>query len=86
AAKERSGVRVIIAKHPCVIVARRAGVKRGRYTVDPETCTGCRTCVRFGCPAIEFWDEKAMINELCSGCGFCAQICPVSAIHREVKR
>jgi indolepyruvate ferredoxin oxidoreductase alpha subunit len=86
AAKERSGVRVIIAKHPCVIVARRAGVKRGRYTVDPETCTGCRTCVRFGCPAIEFWDEKAVINDLCSGCGYCAQICPTNAIHREVKR
>lgn len=85
-AKARSGVKVIIAKHPCVIVSRRAGVRRKSYEVDPETCTGCRLCVRFGCPAIEFWDEKASINTLCSGCGVCAQICPASAIRLEGKK
>src|SRR5208337_99021 len=37
-AKKRNGVKVIIAKQLCVITARRAGVKRGRYTVDPEAC------------------------------------------------
>jgi indolepyruvate ferredoxin oxidoreductase, alpha subunit len=47
-AKKRKGVKVIIAKQMCVISARRAGIKRGRYQVNPEICTGCGTCVRFG--------------------------------------
>ena len=85
-AKKRKGVKVVIAKQLCVITARRTGVKRGRYMVDTESCTGCGTCVRFGCPAIEFADEKAQINELCSGCAVCVQLCPVGAIVREGKR
>lgn len=85
-AKKRTGVKVIIAKQLCVISARRAGVKRGRYMVDPATCTGCGTCVRFGCPAIEVDGDKARINELCSGCAVCVQFCPVGAIVREGKR
>jgi indolepyruvate ferredoxin oxidoreductase alpha subunit len=84
-AKKHKGVRVVIARQMCVISARRAGVKRGRYMVDTEACTGCGTCVRFGCPAIEFSDEKAHINDLCSGCSVCAQLCPVGAIGREGK-
>jgi len=85
-AKKRKGVKVIIAKQMCVITARRMGVKRGKYSVDREICTGCGTCVRFGCPAIEFSNELAEINELCSGCGVCEQLCPVGAIVREGKR
>jgi indolepyruvate ferredoxin oxidoreductase alpha subunit len=85
-AKKRKGVKVVIAKQLCVITARRTGVKRGRYAVDSEACTGCGTCVRFGCPAIEFADEKAQINELCSGCAVCVQLCPVGAIVREGKK
>jgi indolepyruvate ferredoxin oxidoreductase alpha subunit len=85
-AKKRKGVKVIIAKQMCVISARRAGIKRGKYQVNPEVCTGCGTCVRFGCPAIEFVDEKARINDLCSGCAVCAQLCPAGAIVREGKK
>jgi indolepyruvate ferredoxin oxidoreductase alpha subunit len=85
-AKKHKGVKVVIARQMCVISARRAGVKRGRYTVDTEACTGCGTCVRFGCPAIEFSDEKARINDLCSGCSVCAHLCPVGAIGLEGKR
>jgi len=78
--KERPGVKVIISRHPCVINARRAGMVRGRYIVDEEQCTGCGTCIRFGCPAIEKAGEKAKITESCSGCSICAQICPAGAI------
>ncbi|PKG33424.1 indolepyruvate ferredoxin oxidoreductase subunit alpha [Methanoregula sp.] len=85
-AKKRKGVKVIIAKQMCVITARRMGIKRGRYEVDAEACTGCGTCVRFGCPAIEFADEKARINDLCSGCAVCARLCPVGAIRKEGKK
>ncbi len=84
--KKRKGVKVIIAKQMCVISARRAGVKRGRYMVNPDICTGCGTCVRFGCPAIEFADERAWINDLCSGCSVCVQLCPTGAIVREAKK
>jgi indolepyruvate ferredoxin oxidoreductase alpha subunit len=85
AAKAQNGVKVVIAKQPCVITARRAGVKRGSYAVDRDACTVCGTCIRFGCPAIELVDDRAAINELCSGCGVCAQICPSGAIGPEGK-
>jgi indolepyruvate ferredoxin oxidoreductase alpha subunit len=85
-AQARNGVNVIIAKQQCVISARRAGVKRGRYAVDTDACTGCGTCIRFGCPAIEMADEKARINDLCSGCAVCTQLCPAGAIVREGKK
>jgi len=87
-AKAQKGVKVVIAKQPCVITARRAGVRRGIYAVDRDACNVCGTCIRFGCPAIEIVDERAVINELCSGCGVCAQICPSGAIgprEREAK-
>jgi indolepyruvate ferredoxin oxidoreductase alpha subunit len=82
-AKGRPGVNVVIAKQPCVITARRSGIKRGRYRVNPDTCTGCGICIKFGCPAIEQHDEKASINDLCSGCSVCAQLCPSGAISKE---
>lgn len=85
-AKERPGVKVIIAKQICVINARRAGIKRGKYRVDQETCTGCGICISFGCPAIERLEEKASIEGLCSGCSVCAQLCPAGAIRKEGPR
>jgi len=84
-AKDRPGVKVIIARQPCVIMARRAGMKRPRFQVDREVCTRCGLCVGFGCPAIERVDELAFINDLCSGCGVCMQVCPSGAIGREVR-
>ncbi|EJG07099.1 indolepyruvate ferredoxin oxidoreductase, alpha subunit [Methanofollis liminatans DSM 4140] len=87
AAKARSGTKVIIAKQACVITARRSGVRRGRYTVDPEACTACGACLRFGCPAIgRDADEKASITDLCSGCGVCTEICPSGAIVKEGRK
>ncbi len=86
-AKKRSGVKVIIAKQPCVIMARRAGLKRPGYAIDADACTACGACTKFGCPAIEVADdEKAVITDLCSGCGVCAQICPAGAISVEGRR
>ncbi|MCT8338026.1 indolepyruvate ferredoxin oxidoreductase subunit alpha [Methanoculleus sp. Afa-1] len=85
-AKERRGVRVIISKQPCVITARKSGVRRKAYAVDPERCTGCGVCRSFGCPAIAFTGENATITELCAGCGVCADICPSGAIGMEGRR
>jgi len=50
--------------------------------VDPETCTGCETCVE-SCPveAIEMQDEIAVVDEeTCSDCAACVDACPVEAI------
>lgn len=81
-AKEYPGLSVVVARQACVINARRSGAKRRAFVVGQD-CAGCRICVEFGCPAIEFDAdlEKARITaSLCTGCGVCAQICPSSAI------
>lgn len=83
-AKDYPGLSVIIAKQPCVIKARRSGLLPKSFLVGEE-CIGCKICLDFGCPAIEFENDKARINALCSGCGVCAAICSSSAI-REVAR
>ncbi len=67
-----------------MIKAIREGIRRKAYAVG-EDCAGCRLCVDFGCPAIEFEGEMARINALCTGCGVCARICPSSCI-KEAKR
>jgi len=83
-AKDFPGLSVVIARQPCVIKARRSGTRPRAFKVSDE-CQGCRICVEYGCPAIEFEGEMAKINNLCTGCGICAQICPSSAI-LEVER
>ncbi|MDD3042090.1 MAG: indolepyruvate ferredoxin oxidoreductase subunit alpha [Methanosarcinaceae archaeon] len=87
AAKDFDGVAVVIAKQPCVISAKRAGIRRVPYMVDLDKCEGCKQCLKFGCPAIEFdgGNNVAQITALCSGCGVCARICKFDAI-REVKK
>ncbi|WP_373838885.1 indolepyruvate ferredoxin oxidoreductase subunit alpha [Methanospirillum sp.] len=83
--KSLPGVKVIIARQPCVISEKRAKIVRGQYTVHQDMCIGCKACIKFGCPAIELIGGLASITSLCSGCGACVQICPVGAIGREVK-
>jgi len=78
-ARDYQGLSVVIVKRACVINERRAGIMRKPFMVN-ENCTGCRECVEFGCPAIEFDGDSARINSLCTGCGVCAQICPNDAI------
>jgi indolepyruvate ferredoxin oxidoreductase alpha subunit len=85
-AKARPGVKVIIARQACVISARRAGIRRGTYTVDEDACTGCGLCIQFGCPGLERTDTGVRITDLCSGCAICTQICPSGAIRKEGKR
>ena len=82
-AKEKKGVKVIIAKQPCVIMNKRLGIKRNRYVVDTERCLKCGACIKYGCPAMELdATGAAKTTSLCTGCGVCADICPAGAIHR----
>ncbi|MGQ9571713.1 MAG: thiamine pyrophosphate-dependent enzyme [Dehalococcoidia bacterium] len=87
------GVRVLISRRKCALVAAKEEKAAYRVRVDSEKCLGescgcARLCTRiFQCPGL-VWDsesEKAKIDEvICNGCGVCADICPASAIIREV--
>ena len=69
---------VIISRRACVLRERRAGVI---YRVLEEKCTGCKRCLRLGCPALVMRDEKALVQEdLCVGCSMCAQVCRPEAL------
>ena len=50
--------------------------------VDPETCTGCESCVDT-CPveAISMENDVAVVDaETCTDCESCVEVCPVEAI------
>ncbi len=82
---------VIITDKPCVLVKREGVFQKGPlYTVEVEKCTGCRACLKIGCPAIEWRPAgdgtrkgKAFIDPLlCTGCDVCRQLCKFDAIGR----
>lgn len=84
---ERPEPSVVITNQPCVLVKREGVFKKGPIlTVDVEKCTGCRACLKIGCPAIEWRASegnkgKASIDELlCTGCDVCRQLCKFCAI------
>jgi len=57
-----------------------------KYTVDPETCTGCLACVR-ECPVDAIHGEAAepqvIDQELCIKCGMCHAVCKFDAVKVE---
>jgi indolepyruvate ferredoxin oxidoreductase alpha subunit len=84
---------VIISRAPCILSRRERTEQEKSFFVSPEACTGCRTCLRLGCPAIEWVKEngagpegkkrkgRASIESfLCTGCTLCAQVCKFGAI------
>ena len=76
---------LIITKRPCVLIK---GIKFDfkNYKIDSELCTGCKLCLKAGCPAISFDGKVAKINDsLCVGCGLCKDLCKFSAIVEVVK-
>jgi indolepyruvate ferredoxin oxidoreductase alpha subunit len=92
--QDDGGVRVLISRRKCSIVRGKEEEKPAyKVRVDSDKCRGescgCnRLCTRiFQCPGL-VWDSEsqtAKIDEvICSGCGVCADICPASAIIREV--
>ncbi|RZN64652.1 MAG: indolepyruvate ferredoxin oxidoreductase subunit alpha [Candidatus Methanoliparum thermophilum] len=81
-AKKEKGVRVIIARHPCYMIERKQNVEKAYYEIDVKRCTKCGDCLDYGCPAIELYDIKPIINDLCTGCGVCSDLCRNGAIRR----
>jgi len=80
---------VIITDKPCVLVKREGVFEKGpALEVDEEKCTGCRACLKIGCPAMEWLPKdgkkgKSHIDALlCTGCDVCRQLCKFGAIGR----
>jgi indolepyruvate ferredoxin oxidoreductase alpha subunit len=86
---------VIITKNgPCMLHRReKRKFPYPYYTIDAETCLGCKACLELGCPAIS-WVEAVGVTKnnkkrkgtvsinrtLCPGCGLCAQVCKFKSI------
>lgn len=84
---ERPETSVIITDKPCVLIKREGVFTAGKaLAVDDDSCSGCRACLKIGCPAIEWVPSsgkkgKARIDALlCNGCEVCRQLCKFSAI------
>lgn len=85
-----TGLRVIIARHPCMLLFTRNRRRKGGYTphhvrVDQEKCSRIHVCVEeFACPSFTRGaDGSVTVNrELCIGDGSCLQTCPAGAITR----
>ena len=80
---------VVITDKPCVLIKREGVFTKGPVLeVSEEKCTGCRVCLKIGCPAIEWRPAdgkkgKAYIDPLlCTGCDVCRQLCKFDAIGR----
>jgi indolepyruvate ferredoxin oxidoreductase, alpha subunit len=79
---------VIITNRPCCLIKGDERFIKGQIlAVDQAKCTGCRACLRIGCPAIEWQPDgdgkkgKAAIDPLlCTGCTVCQQLCKFDAI------
>jgi len=81
---------VIVTDRPCVLVKREGVFEKGPVlTVFEEKCTGCRACLKIGCPAIAWKPTdgkkgRAYIDyQLCTGCDVCRQLCKAEAIGRK---
>lgn len=75
---KREAPSVVIARRECALLTRK---KVSPFAVDAQRCTGCKLCLRLGCPALTVVEKKARIDPLlCTGCGLCIQVCRQDAI------
>jgi indolepyruvate ferredoxin oxidoreductase, alpha subunit len=78
------GVSVLIAAAPCPLYERTLPHHRKRrpFQVNAAKCRDHKVCVsKAACPAFFVAEGKVGIDaDRCTGCTFCAQICPENAI------
>lgn len=88
AAMETAIDKAIDSKEPCAMIVRRPCVLLKNIehdfklcVVDRDKCTSCKRCLRVGCSALYYVDNKAYIDpSLCTGCTVCMQVCSFDAI------
>lgn len=74
----REALSVIIASRPCVLIEKKP--QPYKVTIS-EDCTGCKKCLRLGCPALSFHKDHACLDEtLCKGCKLCLEVCSQKAV------
>jgi indolepyruvate ferredoxin oxidoreductase alpha subunit len=73
---------VIISRRPCALL--KTVKAKPPLRVNTDTCRGCRSCMKIGCPALSMKDGKAMVDStLCVGCGVCKQLCNFGAFEES---
>lgn len=76
---------VIISRKPCALL--KSVKHQSPICVDAAKCTGCKSCMQIGCPAISVRDGRARIDTtLCVGCDVCTQMCRFHALVRTERR
>ncbi len=71
---------VIIARRPCALI-----IKNTEKPLQVQDCTGCKMCLKLGCPALSFDEENktAQVDQaLCTGCGLCINVCKFNALRK----
>ncbi len=72
---------VIITKMPCALLIKD---NPPAVAIEAESCTGCKACIKLGCPALVNKESKVFVNDaLCTGCEVCIQVCKFGSIKRE---
>ncbi len=87
--KDKEGLQVIIATHPCMLKFTREAKKKDNYTLrqvstNPEKCQGkTESFEKFACPAFHFNSQGhfSINTDLCIGDGSCIQTAPKGAIN-----
>lgn len=75
---------VIISRRPCALL--KTVKAKPPLKVSAEKCKGCRSCMKIGCPALSFKENKAKVDQtLCVGCGVCTQMCVFDAFEETGK-
>ena len=71
---------VIITRRPCALIT-----KTTEKPLEVHDCTGCKMCLKLGCPALSFDEENktAVVDAaLCTGCGLCMNVCKFNALRK----
>ncbi|MBQ9407191.1 MAG: indolepyruvate ferredoxin oxidoreductase subunit alpha, partial [Desulfovibrio sp.] len=79
--KSMTGVRVLIAKEPCVLYARRQLKKRSTQVAEvvQQGPDALRCLEQLACPAFYRQGENLAVDpSLCSGCMVCLQVAPTA--------
>ncbi len=85
---------VIITDWPCVLKKKYREEDYDHYNdmwktkdiVIEDKCTGCKVCLKTGCPSLIFDAENKKViidSNSCVGCDVCLQVCPFDAIVKE---